>query len=192
MKKKFTAIILAAATALTLAGCGSKPAEETETVVETSEQTEVQTEQTVNMANPWTEASTMDEAAEGAGVGSLILTEDGTETAAGMLNWYGYRYMDGIAEVEGGIGTATITVRKGLASLGDISGDYTAYAYTWDMEVDDIDVTCSGNEEGQAMLFTWSTGDYNYSVMVRGQGDLYETYGLASDTVTPLVSEWIS
>lgn len=194
MKNKIITIVLAAAVATVFAGCSTT--EETvigETEVSV-EQTQVQetASGTVNMANPWTDVDTMDEAAEGAGVGSLIFTEDGTETAAGLLTWHAYRYMEGIAEVDGVIGSADITVRKGLASLGDISGDYNTYNYTWELEVDDITVNCSGNAEGEAMLFTWTNGDYNYSVVVRGQGDVADTYGLASDTIGPLVSEWIS
>ena len=201
MKRKIITLLLAAAVAAAFMGCSSNgTAGETEV---SSEQTEAQTVSdaseadesssgTLNMANPWTDVDTMDEAAEGAGVGSLVFTEDGTETASGMLNWFGYRYTEGIAEVNGGIGAADITVRKGLSSLGDISGDYNDYAYTWELDVDGITVNCSGNTEGEAMLFTWTSGDYNYSVVVRGQGDSYDTYGLNSDTIAPLVSEWIS
>ena len=194
MKRKTIALILAASTALAFTACNSSAEE---TVIETVEETQSTAEETASeasagMANPWVDVSTMDEAAEGAGIDSLILTEDGTDTASGLLSWYGYRYTDGIAEIYGAIGTADITVRKGFASLGDISGDYNAYTYNWELEVDDITVNCSGNEEGQAMLLTWTVGDYNYVVMVRGQGDLYDTYGISSDTISPLVSEWIS
>lgn len=194
MRNKLLTIILAASMATGISACSRETADteaqtQTETLIEA---TTDETEAPIGMPNPWTEASTMDEAAEGAGVGSLIFTEDGTSTPAGTLVWYGYRYTNGIAEVNGAIGAAELTVRKGLSSIGDISGDYNAYDYTWELAVDGITVNCSGNIEGQAMLMTWTRGDYSYSIMVRGQGDLYDTYGLQSDTIEPLVSQWIS
>ena len=51
----------------------------------------------VGMANPWTDVETPDEAAEGAGVGYFMVPEENTETAAGPVNWYCFRYIEGIA-----------------------------------------------------------------------------------------------
>ena len=153
-----------------------------------SETTE--TEQIVGMINPWSNAATADEAATGAGVGDFTLPDNRTDTTAGPIFFDSYFYMDGIAEAQGSIGAASMIVRKGLVSLfeeGDISGDWTDYSYVWYTTAGDTDVTCRGNEDGQAMLISWTDGDYCYSIMIRGQGDIYDTYGLADEAVAELV-----
>ena len=145
--------------------------------------------ESVGMANPWTGATTADEAAEGAGVGYFAVPEENAETARGPVNWYGFRYMEHIAEADGAIGVAELTVRKGLRQdTQDVSGDYTEYALEWTVEADGWQVTCFGNEEGKAMKAIWLSDNFSYSIMVRGQGDAYDTYGLDDETIAALVT----
>ena len=174
--KKLMMIALAAAMALTLAACGSGGSEP-------------EAEETEGMANPWTEVETPEEAAEGAGVGYFQVPEEGTETSGGPVNWFCFQYMEGIAEADGAIGAAELTVRKGLKQDStDVSGDYTEYAYTWTQEADGWQITCFGNEEGRMMKAIWLSDNFSYSITVRGQGDLYNTYGLGADDVVALVT----
>lgn len=141
------------------------------------------------MVNPWSVVDTADEAAEGAGVGYFMVPEDGTETTGGSVNWYGFECMEGLAEANGSIGTADLTVRKGLKQDSeDVSGDYTEYAFSWTQETDDWEVSCFGNEEGKAMKIIWLSDNFSYSIMVRGQGDLYDTYGIDEEAVSALVA----
>ena len=143
----------------------------------------------VGMANPWTDVNTAEEAAEGAGVGYFTVPEENTETAVGPVNWYGFRYMEHIAEADGAIGVAELTVRKGLKQdTEDVSGDYTEYALTWTVEADGWQVTCFGNEEGKTMKAIWLSDNFSYSIMVRGQGDVHDTYGLDGEIIEALVS----
>ena len=143
----------------------------------------------IGMANPWAEADTPDEAAEGAGVGYFMVPEEDMETSGGPVNWYGFQYMEGIAEADGAIGAAELTVRKGLKQdTEDVSGDYTAYAFEWTQEVDGWEVSCFGNEEGRTMKAIWLSDNFSYSVMVRGQGDMYDTYGVDEDAISALVT----
>lgn len=144
----------------------------------------------IGMANPWIDAETPDEAAEGAGVGYFMVPEENMETAVGPVNWYGFQYMEGIAEADGAIGVAELTVRKGLKQdTEDVSGDYTEYAFEWTAEVDGWQVTCFGNEEGKTMKAVWLSDNFSYSIMVRGQGDTYDTYGLNEEIIDALVKE---
>ena len=180
--KKIIAILIAMVTVLALAACAAeKPAEQ---------ESETEEEENVGMANPWTEAGSAAAAAEGAGVGEFVLPEEGTETAIGPVNFWAFRSMAGLAEAEGGVGAAELTVRKGLtAKIGeDVSGDYTEYAETWTADVDGQEVTCKGNVEDQAMDVLWSAGDYSYCIYVRGQGDDDATFGLGGDDVAALVA----
>ena len=178
--KRIIAIALVAVMVFSLAACGGK--KETE-----APQPESQTEENVGIANPWTEAKTAEEAAEGAGVGNFNVPEDKTETKAGEIVWSAFRYMEGIAEAEGLIGSAELTVRKGLKQeYEDVSGDYTEYAHEWTQELGDLKINCFGNEEGKTMKAVWVTDNFSYSIMVRGQGDEYETYGIEADALEAL------
>ena len=184
-------LIAAALTmALTLTACASNSQD-------TAKTDAAETGETTNLANPWTSVETAQEAAEGAGVGYFEVPEDGTQSSIGPINWYGYQYMEYLAEADGAIGAAELTVRKGINAErapedvsydgNDVSGDYTEYAYTWDMNVDDWKVTCFGNEDGKTMKAIWKSDNFSYSIMVRGQGDLYDTFGLGSDDTAAIV-----
>ena len=123
----------------------------------------------ISMPNPWTEADSAQAAAEAAGVGYFKLPEAGTETAGGPIGWDNYRYMDLLAEANGYVGAAELTVRKGVNrpdhevsyDTADVSGDYTAYV--------------------------WSSDNFSYCILVRGQGGLRNVYGLGSDDIAALV-----
>ena len=146
-------------------------------------------EEAVGLANPWTEVETAEEAAEGAEVGYFMLPEENTETTGGEIHWFAYLYMEHLAEADGVIGSADLTVRKGLNQESeDVSGDLTEYAYTWTQTTEDWEVTCFGNEEGQVMKAIWLSDNFSYSIMVRGQGDIYDTYGLDAEAIEALVA----
>ena len=171
--KKLTAIVLALALLLALTACGKKQEEAEST----------------QLANPWTDVKTAAEAAEGADVGSFELPDDGANTSAGAVNWTDYRWMRGLAQADGAIGAAELTVRKGFkADNGDISGDYNEYTNGWTVTVGDCIVYCYGNAEGKAMKACWENGAYDYSIGVRGQGDEADSYGVADDVIYALVA----
>lgn len=173
--KKLTAIVLALALLLTLTACGKK--QETETT------------ESAQLANPWTDVNTAAEAAKGADVESFELPDDGAATSAGAVKWTGYRWMRGLAQAKGTIGSAELTVRKGFkADNGDISGDYNEYTNGWTVEVGDCIVYCYGNAEGKAMKACWENGAYGYSLNIRGQGDDAGSYGVADDVIYALVT----
>ena len=180
--KKSIAIAAALMMALALPACGAKTQESTQT--DTTEATET-------IANPWTKADTAQVAADSAGVGYFEVPADGTQSSIGPINWYGYQSMEYLAEADGAIGAAELTVRKGINAErapegvsydgNDVSGDYTDYAYSWDMDVDDWKVKCFGNEEGKVMKAIWQSDNFSYSIMVRGQGDVHDTFGLGEE-----------
>ena len=149
----------------------------------------------VSMPNPWTEADSAEAAADGAGVGYFKLPEAGAEVVGGPIGWEFYRYTDLLAEANGYVGAAELTVRKGVNrpdhevsyDTADVSGDYTAYAYEWTIEAGRWQIHCFGNEEGRTMKAIWSSDNFSYCILVRGQGDLRDTYGLGSDDIASLV-----
>jgi len=172
--KKYIMMVIAAVMVLSLTACGSGNGE---------------TEVDVNLENPWTEVGSASEAAEGAGVGYFIVPEDSDDYQGGHISFSSFRYMEEIAEAEGGIGAAELVVRKGLnQNTEDVSGDYTEYSKNWTVQTDDWTVSCFGNEEGKTMKAIWCSDNFSYSIMVRGQGDLYDTYGLTDEDIQALVS----
>ncbi len=179
--KKLIALALAAVLLLALAACGNTDAEK-------KNEEAGESEPFAGMANPWSEAADAAAAAEGAGVGYFEVPEDGAQTDGGPLNWYVFRCMKGIAEADGAIGAAELTVRKGLKQDGeDVSGDYTEYKYEWIQDVGGTSVECCGNEEGRTMRALWTSDNFSYCILVRGQGDVFDTYGLDAETIATLV-----
>ena len=149
----------------------------------------------VSMPNPWTEADSAKAAADGAGVGYFTLPDAGTEVVGGPIGWDNYRYMDLLAEANGYVGAAELTVRKGVNrpdhevsyDTTDVSGDYTAYAHEWTIETNGWQIRCFGNEEGRVMKAIWSSDNFSYCILVRGQGDIRDVYGLGTDDIAALV-----
>ena len=149
-----------------------------------------------SMANPWTEADSAEAAAEGAGLGYFKLPEAGMEVGGGPVGWDNYRYMDLLAEANGYVAAAELTVRKGVNrpdhdvgyDTDDVAGDYTAYAHEWTMEVNGWQVRCFGNEEGRTMKAIWASDNFSYCILIRGQGDLRDVYGLGADEIAALIS----
>ena len=149
----------------------------------------------VSMPNPWTEADSAKAAADGAGVGYFTLPDAGTEVVGGPIGWDNYRYMDLLAEANGYVGAAELTVRKGVNrpdhevsyDTTDVSGDYTAYAHEWTIETNGWQIRCFGNEEGRVMKAIWSSDNFSYCILVRGQGDIRDVYGLGADDIAALV-----
>ena len=149
----------------------------------------------LSLPNPWTEADSADAAAEGAGVGYFTLPEADLKVVGGTIGWDNYRYMDLLAEANGYVGAAELMVRKGVNrpdhtvgyDTADVSGDYTAYAHEWTIEAKEWQVRCFGNEEGRTMKAIWSSDNFSYSILIRGQGDIRDVYGLGSDDIVALV-----
>ena len=117
------------------------------------------------------------------------------EVGGGPVGWDNYRYMDLLAEANGYVAAAELTVRKGVNrpdhdvgyDTDDVSGDYTAYAHEWTMEVNGWQVRCFGNEEGRTMKAIWASDNFSYCILVRGQGDLRDVYGLGADEIAALI-----
>ena len=185
MKKKIIAMIMAIAMVSSIAACSNDTAETTAAAGETAAAAE-----TEQIPNPWTEVASADLAGEGAGIDSFILAPAGTETANGPLDFGQFRCTDGIAEAIGNIGAGIIKVRKGIGD--DISGDYNTYEYTWDVTAGDITAHCSSNlSETQAQLVEWTSGDYSFVAYFNSQGDQDDQFGVDSDIIIPLVTEWV-
>ncbi len=79
--------------------------------------------------------------------------------------------MEGMAQAQGTAGDERLVVRKAVyAGNGDISGDYTAYEYTWPLTLKGLTVECAGHSEGAANKIFWVSGDNAYCILADGAG----------------------
>lgn len=189
-----------AAAGLTLALAGGLAACQSDKAVDddTGQEAIVDTTQ---MANPFTECNTMEEAEAAAGFSMTVpdVVESFTNRTIRVMANEGSGSTDGnLIEViyypaSGEAGTATsasstedtslaesneIRVRK-MAGSGDVSGDYNEYS-TQTLDVDGVNVTL-GSANGVITLATWERDGYSYSI------GAYTDGGLFTDTIPYLV-----
>lgn len=185
--KKILALAITIAMVMSVASCSSEPSnagetEQTEQAEAEVSEEETQPEDGLQIPNPWQETDDILEALQESGLPDVGYPPDGSEDCdQGMISWdTTYRYTDGMVEMNGCIGTASITFRKGLESYGeDISGDYNNYSTTYTRG----DASCRGYAPDAARVVTWQADGYSFSVVVVPQGDDDYSYGLTDDTV---------
>ena len=189
-KSMLAALALGCALALALVGCssgGASSAASSSASEEASSSAEASSQASV--ANPWSDVADIAAAIAGAGIDGFNIPE-GLEIGLGKVDFSSFRCMDGLVEAVCDFPAVQMTLRKGLGSVaenGDISGDYNEYKNTWTQDIDGVEVTCSGNREGEATKTVWTDGDDCYSINVLGLGG-DDDYGLPADDLAALVS----
>lgn len=97
--------------------------------------------------------------------------------------------MDHVAQADYDGGTICASIRKGEGvSIEDLSADLNAYNYDWTQDVDGIEVTCHGYEEGIANFLEWETDGCSYDVwcVSTREGNLGMSEGEVYDMVTSI------
>ena len=141
----------------------------------------------VGIANPWSEAASAEEAAQGAGLDGLSLVEN-LDLDLGEEFSRTYRYMDGIAEITLEYPASQITIRKGTPDQGeDISGDYNTYSLEWAQNIKGLEVHCFGNREDTSAKTIWALEDASYSITALGLGG-DEDFGLSADRLNSVIN----
>ena len=135
--KKLLIGLLSVSTIFALVGCSSSKKEDTSS------------DETTQIANPWTEYTTLDEAIKASGIEIEVPSEQ-----IKVIQCMGNE----IIEVVYDNGT---TIRKGTSD--DINGDYNVYSDVKEVEQDGIKFTLSG-DEGFYNNAQWSNGGYNFVV----------------------------
>ena len=167
--KKFIAIILGAALALSLAACGS---------AEQPSEPLIGGEETETIANPFTDYETLADAIAAAGFDI---------TVPDHIDGYGeqfYRVMDADGETMIELIYANgdeheVRIRKASGS-DDISGDYNDYTQEQTLTVGELEVMAKGNDD-TFNLATWTCDGYTYSV--------YASSGMSSDALAALIAD---
>ena len=186
LRMKRTAPVIAAATlVLALVGCSDNEiAEDVATsVIDSATQS-----QAAEVANDWKNCATAAEAAAVAGF-------DGFNEGAGAITRLGDQYevqylaTDGVSQAIIEYPASMLFVCKGNAVDGaDVSGDDATYAHTWTTTVGDVELTCSGNREGDAQKTIWTVGDHAYSITTMGLGG-EEDFGINADDLALIVPQ---
>lgn len=92
--------------------------------------------------------------------------------------------MGSLAQVVYTDGTDTITYRM-AEGTEDVSGDYNAYPWTEEAELDGITVTLKGQQEDAVLLAVWNDGEYSYAISCSAPLTAEEAAAIAA-SVAPL------
>ena len=199
--KKVLVVVAAAALALALAGCGSNAASSSANSASASSESasassSASSESTQTLT--WTEEKTAENAAKTAGIDELIVPKAGTKISLGDLGEWAYYSADKMAEADGGAAAAEIVIRKSIgngdntAGSGAVTGagrdlSEATYAAEWSVDMDGTDVRCYGSKKGTVSKAIWEDGKYSYSILVLGQGDNWQEFGVPEDDIAVLV-----
>jgi len=153
---------------------------------------EAESSSAAQMANPWSDAASAEEAAKGAGIDSFALPE-GDIADLGEPFAITYRYMDGMAEARYEFPASAVTVRTAKIAEGDlydISGDYNTYAHEWTENIANTPIACAGNREGDSTKTYWGEDNVAHSIVAEGLGG-DEDFGLNTERLTVFVEAMI-
>ena len=141
-------------------------------------------EELIGMANPFSAASSAEEAAQGAGLEYFILPEvfacfaDGHDEPS-------FRFMDGMAEAQFNGSGSSLLLRKGIGT-DDISGDWNLYPEEWDIVWKGLTIHCRGEQDSVRTAW-WTFGDHTFSLSFNIDDSALP--GLTGDEVTSLVNQ---
>ena len=184
--KKFVVTLASVALAFTVAGCSN--ANDKSGVVADDEATEETPQEVVVQGEiAWSDSEDAAAAAESAGMESGFQIP--TPLPIGEYEWSEptYMAMDKVVEAHSDGGGISCSIRKGEGvAIEDLSADLNEYKFDWTQDVDGIEVTCHGYEEGVANFLEWTVDDNSYDVwcMSTGEGNL----GMNDDEVYAMVT----
>jgi len=138
----------------------------------------------VAMPNPWSEAASVQEAVEGAGLDSFTLPEVFNCLAKGYQG-PALRFTEGLVEAVYQDDDDRLVFRKGAGSE-DVSGDFNTYPDQWEIIWKGLAIQCSGSN-GEVRLGRWYFGGNAYSLSFNSGVD--GRPGLSEGDVTSLVNQ---
>lgn len=160
--KKIIVLLLGAALIMALAACG-RPAEDSAPGGnDDSGQTDNQSGGQSQIANPWTDCATLDEACSTAGF-TFVVPEFLLDSS--HASYRATSGADAVLEVSYARSEGDIVLRKGFEREGhDVSGDYNTYPITGTMEVAGLEVTVKGENE-TVYCAVWTADGFDYAIL---------------------------
>lgn len=182
MDKKLLCIVFAAVLAMGIVGCASASSSGSDFSPSAPPTSASGASANVGIPNPWSDAASAAEAAQGAGLNGFSVPSDGVTLTVGQVGDLTFSCMDGMAQARATAGDTEITIRKAVyAGDGDISGDYNVYEVEWLLTLEGVSVNCAGHSQNAANKALWVVGDYAYCILAQGEG-------LSPDDVNSLIN----
>lgn len=171
----FAAVVMMTAS---VSACGNEKREVKETaVVETVKDSQAVPEN-AQIANPWSEVKTMEEAKDMAGF-DLKLPKIPAEYEKKVIQVLNSADTPTIEAIFWNSADKEIRIRK-APGTEDISGDYTVYTQEQKLQAKDCEMTLKG-EEDKVFLATWTEDGYTYSMYVED--------GISADEMTEMAEQ---
>ena len=167
--KKTIVIVLLATVVLSFTACNSRQSE-----AEISPKSSKETEDSTQIANPFVDCDTLEDACALAGFDISV-----PETIEGYEKPVNRAIENDLIEIIYQNGDNEIRIRKALGDE-DISGDYNEYAENSTITQEDLEIATRG-AEGKINVATWVKGDYTYSVSVSD--------GMENDSLINLIKD---
>ena len=171
MKK---ALPIAAALVLALAGCGQQAAETKTEEPAAQEAVEETAEEPVAEEEPeiqWTEVSSAEEAAKGAGIDKFDVIDS---FKLGDLEFKDpkFSYAGGVAQATYETPATMVYIRKGVGTYTTPLSDRNLdeFASRWFKVIEGSNISCYGVAKGAVTVATWSDGNTSYGLTFQGLG----------------------
>lgn len=175
-KKNLVMLATIVMMAASVSACGNGKQEIKETAVIETMKDSQEASENAQIANPWIEVKTMEEAKNMAGF-DLKLPEIPAEYGKKMIQVLDSADALTIEVIFWNNEDKEIRIRK-APGTGDISGDYTAYAQEQKVQAENRELTLKG-EEDKVFLATWTEDGYTYSMYVEAGISADEMTGMA-------------
>lgn len=167
MKKKMIVLALCTVMAFSFTACGGNKKETAPTTI--AEETE--TSSGAEIANPFVDCQTLEEAAAQAGF-DLSVPDSIGDYSEKVIQTAKEDGLDLIQVFYTGSGEEKVLVRKGICE-GDISGDYTVYEKEETVTEEGIEITLKGDSECMHLAL-WTEGEYKFSLYAEAGMDSAE------------------
>lgn len=165
--KRVITIVTCVTMILSMAACGNNNSGKNEMKAYDSSETVTNNGENVQIPDPWTECSDIDDAEKKAGF-SFDIPETIEGYKIGLIQNQDQSMIEVIYEAVDD-SDDTIHIRKG-SGTDDISGDYNSYSESKKVTIGSYDVTMKGNN-GMVSLATWSDGEFSYAVLTPEMGE---------------------
>lgn len=172
MNKKLIVVVCAAVLAIGIVGCSSSSSSSASASGSgSSTAASSDSSASIGIPNPWSDAASAAEAAQGAGLNDFSVPDAGIGLSSGNLGDWTFSFMDGMAQAKNAAGDVEITIRKAvLAGDGDISGDYNVYEVEWPLTLKGLTVNCAGHSQDAANRVLWASSNDAYCILASGAG----------------------
>lgn len=171
----FAAVVMMA---VSVSACGNGKQEVKETAVAEIMKDSQAASEIAQIANPWTEVKTMEEAKDMAGF-DLKLPEIPAEYGKKMIQVLDSADAPTIEVIFWNSDDKEIRIRK-APGTDDISGDYNVYAQEQKVQAENREMTLKG-ENDKVFLATWTEDGYTYS--------MYVETGISADEMTGMAGQ---